>query len=151
MKREQRTGFAFFLQILLLLFVFLGVCAVLVQAFAGAGAMSRRARETNDGTEICRNAAEAFAADGTLDGTLSILGGSGLAQLSGDTAQLGYDDTLRPAAGGCYRLTIEVERQQTAAGTLQKAHFSVQNAAGEACAALDTEKYLREGGGAHAA
>ncbi|MCI2046792.1 MAG: hypothetical protein LKJ90_03655 [Faecalibacterium sp.] len=151
MKREQRTGFAFFLQILLLLFLFLGVCAVLMQAFAGAAALSRRAKQTNDGTEICRSAAEAFSADGTVAGTLSILGGTDFAEVSGDTTLLSYDDTLCPAQGGCYTLTIRTEQQVTAAGALQTAHFAVQNAAGETCAALDTEKYLPEGGSADAA
>jgi type II secretory pathway pseudopilin PulG len=156
MKRRERNGFAFYLQILILLMVFLGVCTILLETFAGASVLSRRARRQNDGAVLCRNAAEAFAASGTLDGTLGILDADHTQKTASaaESAELKYNASLQLDADGCYTLTLRLKTEETPAGSLVHAYFCVTDENGEACASLDTEKYLpdaQRGGGADAA
>ena len=149
-EQRSKSSLSFYLQILVLLAVFLAVSMVLIQVFAAARRMSRAARSETEGVTLCRSAAEAFAAGGDTAGTAALLG----AAQQGDTLTVYYDERLAPlpaASGGwAYCLTLTAAEQAQTAGTLRSAHITVCSAAGAQCAALDTEAYrpAQEGGGA---
>ncbi len=152
-QQREKNGFSFYLQILILLAVFLAVSMVLVQVFGAARAMSRRARDVTAGTSLCRSAAEAFAAGGTAEGTAALLGGTAedgtvLCRYDADQNTLGPDES-----GGVYFVTVTVTQKTEKAGTMAAAQIEARTADGTLAASLDTEVYLpgAEGGAAHAA
>ncbi len=151
-EQRVKSSFSFYLQILILLAVFLSVGVVLVQVFAAARGMSRAARAETDGTTLCRSAAEAFGASGTAEATAALLGGTA----DGETVTCYYDAAIRAAApdsAWTYRVTVNVSEEETAAGTIAAAHIEAYAADGTVCASLDTETYLpgTKGGTAYAA
>jgi type II secretory pathway pseudopilin PulG len=144
-NRSEKGSLGFYLQILILLAVFLASAAVLVQVFAASRAASLRAARENDAAALARSAAEAFAAEGTAAGTARLLGAEAGTE-TGFSAR--FDETLRAAADGAYCLTVTVRETAAAAGSLAAAHIAVTGTDGTEYAVLDTEKYLPGGGGA---
>lgn len=141
MKKQKPTSYAFALQTVLISVVLLVVCTLLLQVFAGAIKISREAEQVNRGTQLCRNAAEAFAAAESPKQLAELL--EGTQQQNQVCVQ--YSDG--------YQLTVTIREEEQQTGQMEFAHISVQTDTGTVCMELDTQTYrtsVLAGGGDYA-
>ncbi|MCR5666849.1 MAG: hypothetical protein K6G01_08465 [Eubacterium sp.] len=137
-KIKNTSAFSYGLEMIILVFIFLVVAAILIKLYGAAVTESERAQELQDGVFICRNAAEAYAVNGDLDEVADALE----IHIEQDKALL--DESLQTAedeAKAKYELVLEADEIEQ--GLLQ-AHFQFYTIDGELIYELTTEKYVPE-------
>lgn len=146
MRREEKSKkqieFAFCIQILVFVLLFLGITAVLIRVFATSATLSRQAQALNCSVQICRDAAEAFTASGSVSETASALGGA-----EGERVLYFNQKGVCVSSGAsAYTLTLQQTQKQTKAGTLLTGVFSVYDATWKCLYSLTAQVYQSEGG-----
>lgn len=128
-RGKRRHVTSFYLETLVLAVVLIAVILVLTRMFAFSADLSDRAGRLTRAVHLAENAAEAVAASDGMDTLRMLLEEDGNAQVSqdgtGEILQIWYDEEMRPASGGRFRVEVSWKPEAAAAGSLVGSTVSV--------------------------
>lgn len=148
MKKDNHIT-AFYIEVLLLTLVLIGIVLVLTQIFALGRKESASARELTDAVCLAQNAAEAFSASDSGEELRARLDENGNTALvygdNGPVVTAGYDAALQGDRDGRFRLTAAWEEESAEAGRLIRCTITVTSAAdGREIYSLRTALFRKE-------
>lgn len=148
MKKENHIT-AFYIEVLLLTLVLIGIVLVLTQIFAQGRRESAAARELTDAVCLAQNAAEAFSVCAQPEELCALLDENGNAALSfdeqGTVISAGYDAALGGDRDGHFRLTATWEEEAVEAGRLIRSTITVTSTTdGREIYSLQTATFRKE-------
>ena len=141
MKKDNHIT-AFYIEVLLLTLVLIGIVLVLTQIFALGRKESASARELTDAVCLAQNAAEAFSAADSPESLFALLDEGGNAVLEAGTVTASYGADMKPDPEGVLR--VEVERIPGSRQTAEVTVRVVRRDTGEEIYSLVTAAYFPE-------
>ncbi len=130
------------LQLIILIVIFLLVMIFLLKAFSGAISTSKESSRLQNSVDICRNAAEIFAATDSIEDIHNMLDAEHLSE--DEAIYYNNDWQICSADKASYILKINTATQDSAAGKLISANIALSNVDDEIIYELNTEKYVGE-------
>ena len=114
----------------------------LLKAFSGAISTSKESSRLQNSVDICRNAAEIFAATDSIEDIHNMLDAEHLSE--DEAIYYNNDWQICSADKASYILKINTATQDSAAGKLISANIALSNVDDEIIYELNTEKYVGE-------
>ena len=142
MKNKKYVGIGD-LQLPILVLVFLLCLSVLLPLFSRCRELSEDNFAKNTAVQLCRSAAEAFAAAPDEEGVSRLLGGDGGSSLAYDG-----EGELCAQEEATFLLSVSIEEENTARGVLRTGVFTAIRR-GEVIYSLESSRYVPEGGEQH--
>ncbi len=145
-KKKHIT--AFYMEMLVLVAVFIGVILILTQVFALSRQQSAKARTLTDSVRLAENAAEMMAASDSEESFLAFFGKDGNVKVLEEDGhrvyQARYDDDMMPAAEGSFLVNVEWISEKGTAGDFVRGLITVyRNGNEEPVYTLETSMFLR--------
>lgn len=148
--KNSRHITAFYLEMLLLMLVVIGIVLVLTNVFALSRAESAEARSLTDAVCLAQNAAEAVSASKSPEELCALLDENGNVSLvegaDKPTVLALYDGDMRPDASGSVVVRIVWDESAAASGSLARCGVTVTDTeSSREIYSLETAVFIKEG------